>query len=438
MAALLGTGGVVLAWIHNDEPDMPVTVSDAEITPGKALTINRSRPLWKVFDGDPGSSAVLDPMEGASFTIHLKQAATVHSLAVTNYTRSASGPVARDVLFEMDDGKGTVSTRLATLQNTKGRQVVELGKPAGLKSLTVLVRTTYGADRKWGAMHEIEALDAEGNDILKSTPRKIARESAEEVMAKYRTYKALDQMRPLLMTVTCFFISDPRFDRWWTKEQADALYPELFKAADIPGHDVYPIYGWNQPTKLTWVTQGVKELRAYAGPDKPTYVWLETQPGGKFGENAQPVTELEMRNEAWQAIISGATAVGWFTHRFSPTFAEFGVPEDNIEPLRRINEQIVRLGPVILSAEPDVRPRIAIDGDLPAQLMAREYNDYVCIFAQNMDMARKGGMARISVNGLREGTLIEVVDEGRTVTSGAGAFTDEFSSLAVHIYRVRM
>ena len=442
MAALLKGGDVVLAWIHDDEPDMPKTVSDAAVNPGDTLAVNSSRPLWKMFDGDANSSAVLDPMVGAGFSIHLPRAATVHSLAVTSYSRRADGPVAKDVTFEFDDGTGAVTGWHATLKNSAGRQIIELERPVSLRTLIVVVRTVDrtgdNGDRKWGALHEVEALDADGNNVLKSVPRKVPRRSPDEVMAKYRTFKRFDRMRPLMMTVSCFYINDPRLDHWWTKEQADAVYPDLFKAADMPGFDVYPIYGWNLPEKLIWVTQGVNELRAYAGARKPTYVWLETQPGGKFGDKAHPVTGREMRNEAWQAIIRGATAIGWFTHRFKPTFAEFGVPEENIEPLRRINEQIVRLGPAILAPEGRTPAHIAIKGGLTAQLMTREYDGRVYVFAQNLDMARRGGTAKIAVDGLKEGTKIEVIDEDRTVTAGAGAFTDEFGPLAVHIYRFTM
>ncbi|GAF74748.1 unnamed protein product, partial [marine sediment metagenome] len=38
----------LLAYIHDDEPDLPRKVSDAEVVPAGNLKINRKTPLWKL------------------------------------------------------------------------------------------------------------------------------------------------------------------------------------------------------------------------------------------------------------------------------------------------------------------------------------------------------------------------------------------------------
>ncbi len=204
----------------------------------------------------------------------------------------------------------------------------------------------------------------------------------------------------------------------------------------MPGFDVYPIYGWNRPEKLNWVDQGVRELRAYAGVGKPLYVWTETLAGG-FGDKANPVTGLEMRNEVYQAIIGGATAIGYFTHRFKPTFSEFGVPEENQAAMLEINQQLARLAPVILNGEPQRKASITIAGDLDSRIMTREYEGDTYVFALNLDMDRREGEATVSLEGIEAGASVEVIDEDRTISAGEGQFTDAFAPLAVHIYRIR-
>jgi len=41
----------LLGYIHDDEPDLPHQVSDAEVVPAAGLRINRKTPLWKFVDG---------------------------------------------------------------------------------------------------------------------------------------------------------------------------------------------------------------------------------------------------------------------------------------------------------------------------------------------------------------------------------------------------
>lgn len=421
--------GNLLAWIHDDEPDLPQTVSDAAIVPGPGLIINDAAPLWKMFDGDPNSPAVLDPLAGAQFTIKLKRPVTVRQLSVW-LNGSPTVAVPKEVVFE----SGGKELRRATLKEVAGEQKLELPECVTFQELTFKVLATYPHENKWGFVCEIAAFDNNGTNVLLAPSRQVANQTPDQVRAHYQAIKAFDPMRPVLMTVTGFFINDSKaFDHWYTHEQADRLYPELVKWADFPGFDQYPIYGWNKPDKLYWVAQGVKELRDYAGRAKPLYAWIETQ-AGPFGAQAVPVTGREIRNEVYQAIIQGATAIGYFTHRFKPTFAEFGVPEENQQVLREINAQLARLAPVILSGEGKLQP--SIEG-LIGECTGRVYDGTGYIFALNLDMQRQAGRATIRVPGLTAGMTVEVVDENRSVTAMDGAFADDFPPLAVHIYRFR-
>jgi hypothetical protein len=46
------------------------------------------------------------------------------------------------------------------------------------------------------------------------------------------------------------------------------------------------------------------------------------------------------------------------------------------------------------------------------------------------------GKATITVEGLKAGTSIEVIDEHRSIKAAAGKFTDTFAPLGEHIYRL--
>jgi hypothetical protein len=157
--------------------------------------------------------------------------------------------------------------------------------------------------------------------------------------------------------------------------------------------------------------------------------------GGQFGDKAHPVTGVEIRNEVDQAIVAGATAIGYFTHRFQPTFAEFGVPEENQKAIVAINQQLQRLAPAILAADAKAQPKMSIQGGLAC--LAKEHDGALYIFALNLDMGRKGGTASVKLDGLPAGARVEVIDERRTLTADAGGFSDELTPLAVHIYKVK-
>jgi hypothetical protein len=133
MQTLKGSNNL-LAWIHGDEPDLPHTVSDAQVMPESALIINNGSPLWKMLDGSPSGAAVLDPIEGAQFTIKLKQPVTVTSLGLWVTPAPRLG-VAKEVVFS-NNGKEILK---ASLENKKGRQKFDLAAPVTLSSLTAKV-----------------------------------------------------------------------------------------------------------------------------------------------------------------------------------------------------------------------------------------------------------------------------------------------------------
>ncbi len=172
---------------------------------------------------------------------------------------------------------------------------------------------------------------------------------------------------------------------------------------------------------------------------KPVYAWIETSRGGQWtGDLARQkeVTPTHIRAEVWMSICRGATAIGYFTHVWKPSYSQFGVPDENRKALREINEQITRLAPAILGEPSKRAASIAAEGDVKLDLLAREGPDGLYLFAVNYDERLKEAKATIKVEGLAAGKEIIVVDENRTLKSGAGFFTDPFAPLAVHIYRV--
>lgn len=421
----------LLAYIHGDEPDLPNLKSTTEIAPSQKLRINNSTPLWKIFDGVTHSWSVLDPLEGAEFTLKPDKPVEVETLAIW-LTISKGLAVAKDVSFAAD-GKEIAR---ATLENKKGRQKIELRETVRLKELSFKVHSVYPGANVWGSVSEIEGFDENGDNVLLAPPRQIPRKWPAEVQAEYESIKAADSSRPVFMTVTGYFL--PLFKKW-SEDEGGSLYPEYVKATDVIGYDIYPIYGWNKPEWLHLVHDGTEALRRLAG-DRPVYAWIETSRGGQYTgelERQIAVRPIHIRAEVWMAVCRGATAIGYFTHVWKPAYKQFGVPPENVEAMREINQQITRLAPAILSDRAKVDVNITLENQLKTDIMAKEYDGHIYLFAVNYDSQQKAGRATIEVPGLKAGTRIEVVDEDRTITATAGGFADDFGPLAVHIYKIK-
>jgi len=424
----------LLGYIHDDEPDLPHQVSDAEVAGGPGLAINRKTPLWKIVDGVWHSWSVLDPLQGARVTIKLKKPVTLARLAV--YVTTSKGlAVAKDVTFESDG----VEILRATLEANKGQQVFDLPRPATLKALTMTVRSTYPGDNVWGSIGEIEGYDAAGKNVLLSPPRYEPRAWPPVTLEKYRKMKAGDPSRPVFMTLTGYF--HPHFKGKFTDEQRAQLYPAYIRAADVVGYDIYPIYGWNKPEWIHLVSEATGILADMAAP-RPVYAWIETSKGGQYTGSLQrqkDVTPTHIRAEVWMALCRGATAIGYFTHVWKPAYHQFGVPEQNRKALKEINDQITRLAPAILGAPTNRKTAMTIQGDGDAKLSAisRDCAGRLYVFAVNYDERLRATNATVNVHGLKAGTQVEVVDENRTIATADGHFTDRFDPLAVHIYRMK-
>ena len=420
----------LLAWIHGDEPDLPRTVSDAKVTPGKGLVLNRSTPLWRIVDGVTHSWSVLDPLAGAEVTIELPKPVTARELAVW-LTVSRGLAVAKDVVF-LGDGKEIAR---ATLTAKKGAQKVALAAPATFRKLALRVSSVHKGQNEWGSVSEIQAFDAAGKNVLLSPPRVVPRKTPEQLAASFRALKQADASRPVFVTFTAYFMEEfGKYDAAARKR----LYPALVRSCDVVGFDVYPIYGWNKPEWIDYVAKGTAQLCALAGPKRPVYVWIETSKGTKWVsyEKQKDVLPRHTRGEVWMAIIRGATAIGYFTHAWRPTFTEFRPTEEMQRELKRLNGQITRLAPALLAAPAGANIRIEMPGGIPCHARATSSGGGVYVFAQNIDVKGRSGTATIHVPALKAHARVEVIDEGRTLTAKAGRFADTFAALQEHVYRI--
>jgi hypothetical protein len=430
----------LLGWIHDDEPDLANTKMDGQVVPGKQMKVNNGTPFARIVDGGLGSWTVIDPLAGGEFTIVAKEQVTVTSLAI-HLTISEGLPVAKDVEF-LADGKPLAK---ATLENKKGPQKVALDAPATFKELTVKISSEYPGKQRWGSIGEVEAFDAAGKNVLLSKAYTVPKMTVEEVKRDYELIRKTDATRPVLMNLTANFM---KHKTTYGETEKQQMYPGYIAQCDAVGFDIYPVYGYNEARGLTWVADGVSELRALAGPKKPLYAWIETNKGSQWitFDKQLEVTPQYTRAEVWMALIRGATGIAYFTHAWKPEYTQFAPQGEMLKELARLNAQVTRLAPAILAPAAKAKVTISLSDKLAGHFKATDHGGSLWVFAQNIDLGTelktgvhikpRGGTATFTVEGLKAGTVITVVDEHRTITAGDGSFTDTFGPLAEHVYQI--
>jgi len=423
----------LLGWIHSDEPDLLADRQDLELTSATMRPHNLRR-LGRMFDGNNDTKAVLEPLEGLEFTARWPKSVSVVKFRI----RLGSAPIAVKDIELIGDGKPLAK---AALQRNTTWQEIPLARPATFRSLTVKIPTIYPGEGQEGACHELEGLATDGVNVLAAPVRKLPRYTPGQVLATYRRIRQADPSRPIFMTLTSGFMKSVN-----RPEAVKKMYPEFIAATDVVGFDFYPIYGWN---RLEWITrpgEGTAELRKLAGPAKPVYAFIETSKGSRWitYSKQHDVLGQHTRAEVWMSIIEGATGIFYFTHAWRPEFTEFAPTEQMRAELKRLNGQITRLGPAILAAPATATIEIAFNEKLAGHLKATQLDGAIWIFAQNIEVRQADGKtvfpegtATIRVQGLKAGTIIDVIDENRTITAGDGEFSDAFDALAEHIYRIQ-
>ncbi len=275
------------------------------------------------------------------------------------------------------------------------------------------------------------------------------KQTPQQVTDRCDTIRSNYPNRLIFMTFTGHFTVEVST---YPEDVRETIYPQYVNNSDVVGFDIYPIYGSGYASHLDWVGSGVSQLCDLAGP-KPVYAWIETGKGSRWMtyEKQPDVLPVHTRNEVWQAITNGATAIGYFTHAWKPSFTEFAPTLEMQTELKRLNTQVSRLSSAILAAPANKNISMTLGNGLSCNYKATIYKDALYIFSVNMDLGEgaqtakqfdpiypRGGKAIFTVEGLKTGTVVEVIDETRTIVAEDGKFSDDFASLAEHIYRIKL
>lgn len=233
----------------------------------------------------------------------------------------------------------------------------------------------------------------------------------------------------------CFMYNDRKTSAMGDNEP----FADRTVVADVMGFDYYP---YEYATKYTWSSLenyalAVDRLIEWNYNLIPCISWIETcdiwsdpPPDGYTWTPA--ITDTQLHNLIWLTIIHGAKGIGWF-HYFQPTSAA------NKQVMADAIELANELAPVILGPQ-EVSVAVTEQelGDERVDIMTRECDGVLFIFAAHLIESGQGETVRFNVEGLQSGQMVVAYGEGRTITSQSGCFDDTFAPLDVHIYMVSL
>jgi hypothetical protein len=242
-----------------------------------------------------------------------------------------------------------------------------------------------------------------------------------QVAAEYRHNRAADPRHVNFLTLTSGFYSQKDPPGWMNGDRS--YYRSYARATDAAGFDIYPVTGWCRPDWLPQVGGAQRELQRYAG-GKATYQWIEAIATSSRFCHGRGVSAPELRAEVWLAIANGATAIGYFTHSWIPSYSQFRVSTAVQRQMRATNRQIKALAPALLGSP--------AGKTCPAQLSCKATTFHGARYLLAVNPTRSAVRAKLALRGAKRS--LRIFGSSRRIATSSGAFADTLPALTARIY----
>ncbi len=256
--------------------------------------------------------------------------------------------------------------------------------------------------------------------------------SSTEVINTYNEFKAADPARPVIINFGQAVANPNALDRGYTcygqnQGPGEYTYTSYAKGADILSFDVYPA---NHGYPITYVADGVDNLKKWVGTSKPIWAFIETT---QIEADQSKPTPEQVKAEVWLALTHGASGIQYFVHVFTPTYMNTGLLVDGpmSTAVHNINSQISNLAPVLNS--PTIDNGASVSATARIDHVVKKSNNQTYLFAVSPNSGNVN--ATFTVAGQGSGT-VAVIDENRTIAMTNGSFTDSFAGYGVHLYQI--
>lgn len=256
--------------------------------------------------------------------------------------------------------------------------------------------------------------------------------SVAALQAEHDAIRAGDPYLPVVVNLSSSFYWDDQFG----DPGLEGVYQQYTDVPEVVGFDMYPVTGWNQPTWVYMPGAMAAHVRdVYVDGAKP--VWAIVEASDQRLSWTPPETTgpspAQLRFEAWDAVVRGATAVGYFTIAFNPFEWSNLTPAVEAE-LTRTNGQLTALQHAILRPAADAGLAVTEESGRDVHATARAADGVLYVFATNADMGYGPARAHFAFDA--PPSSVTVVDEGRTIAPSGAGFVDDFAPLEVHVYQV--
>lgn len=255
-----------------------------------------------------------------------------------------------------------------------------------------------------------------------------------KIVEDYKKLKFADPSRPVLLNLGQGVVWDHWYGRGARTNHPED-YREYIKGSDIVSFDIYPACHDHKDVagKLWMVADGVTRLREWSGDKKPAWACIETT---RISNEKAIVTPAPVRAEVWMALVRGARGIIYFCHQFKPRFIEAGLLAEReiLAAVTKTNHQIRRLAPVLNA--PTLEGVLSVESPegKPIEATCKRVGTTTYVFAVAMRGVET--TATFRVRGTRDGSAVQVIDEGRAITSRNEKFTDEFPAWGVRLYQI--
>ena len=259
-----------------------------------------------------------------------------------------------------------------------------------------------------------------------------------DIIRDYEEIKKNDPTRPVYLNVGRGAAHTNWIGRGVCRGRTDMYRVEnngYLKACDIASFHVYPVNAYEKEVEgqLWYVARGIDNLQEWSAHSKPAWCWIETTRIND--KSSRKPTPEEVKAEVWMALIHGAKGFGYFCHSFvggSTDDIALLRDEEMLTAVRKINEQVTALAPVLNS--PDTKGYATVQSSnrsVPVDILTKRDGRTYYIFA----VAMRDGETSATFDVKRGGT-VEVLGEKRTLHIKKGKFTDQFSGYGVHLYKI--
>lgn len=176
-------------------------------------------------------------------------------------------------------------------------------------------------------------------------------------------------------------------------------------------------------------------MRSYQAPPggKPNWMFVETAMPYLSDLGARSITPEEIEGACWSAIIHEARGIMFFQHNndgVNGAYSLVDCSEERKKQIRESNARIKSLAPVINTQSYAWNFGPGMD----TMLKAKDGSAYV--FAE-IALSTGPGARTFTLPGSIKGTIVEVMNEGRTLDVSGSSFTDNFAfEFTHHIYRI--